>query len=210
MAVKNLEIVQVAIEQLDKRESEMIKAMLVQFMKENLKVPKAKKINMFDYVAIDDEAKKRPNLSGVFMDKERKAAVAIDGHTAIISKSDYKPTKFENGIIGKNGENISGKYPNYWLAMPKPDDRVELTPLTEEAIIETALAMKAKNELNGCDIPIGVFISSNKVNGYFPAKRLPLLLEIGLDGWVFCPKKLCYYYKDDDKEIVVMSILINE
>ena len=47
MAVNKLEIIECAIEQLDKKEPEMIKNMLIQFLKENLQAPKAKKNSSF-------------------------------------------------------------------------------------------------------------------------------------------------------------------
>lgn len=210
MAVKNLDIIQVAVEQLEKKEPEMIKSMLIQFLKTNLRVPKAKKINMFDFVATGDEANARPRLSGVFMDKENKVAVATDGHTIIVSKSEYHPTKFKNGIIGKDGKNVEGKYVTYRSAM-ELDEAMEVVPLPIEDIIDSTLNVVAEFKLAGYDIAGGVRISGDKsIDLYFPIYRLPLLFEVGLEGWVYSPKKHCFYYKDGDKEVLVMGILINE
>lgn len=212
MTVKYLDIIRVAIEQLGKKEPEMIKSMLIQFLKGNLRVPKAKKINMFDFVTTGDEAKTRPVLSGVFMDKENEVAVATDGHTIIISKSEYHPTKFKNGIIGKGGENIQGKYVTYRsaISMSLNGKKTEIVPLPVSEIADKAMLVMAEHKLAGWDIAGGVRISDKSVNLYFPIRRLPLLFEVGLEGWIYCSDKCCFYYKDDDKEILVMGILINE
>ena len=124
MAVNKLEIIECAIEQLDKKEPEMIKNMLIQFLKENLQVPKAKKnLSVFDFVATDkEELKIRPVMGGVFMDKKNKVAVASDGHVMMVSKSEYKANNFKSGIITKDGKTIPGKYVNYEFVLNQYKD----------------------------------------------------------------------------------------
>lgn len=206
--VKNIDIIEVAIEQLDKQNPVIIKELLVQFLKGNLRVPKAKKINLFDYVATGDEAVQRPFLAGVFMDKEDKVAVASDGHVIIISKSDYKPTKAKFGIIDKKGKSIeSGEYVNYRSAIQLKGESTVIKLYDEKTIIDSALLTLAESELNGFEMCPAISITPDtKYSFLFPVHRIPLLLEVGLDGWEYSSKGM-YYYKDDDKEVAVMGVI---
>lgn len=207
--VKNVEIIECAIEQLDKKEPEMIKSMLIQFLKSNLRVPKAKKINMFDYVATGEEAAIRPVVSGVFMDKANKVAVATDGHTIIVSKSEYKPTRVKNGIIDKDGKAVNTrncKYVKYEYPFQfEEGDGGPIELFDEATIIDSALTTLSENELSESDMCPSIPIASEP-DLFFPISRIPLLLEVGLKGWEFHEK--VYYYRDDDKRIIVSGVMV--
>ena len=182
--------------------------MLIQFMKENMKKPSAKKINMFDYVAIGEQAEIRPVLKGVYMDKENKVAVATDTFAIIISKSKYKPTKSKNGIVTKDGKSISGKYVNYNYAL-NLGALTEIEALPEETIVDAALITMAEAKLKDIDIAPAVSITANRKIALFPVRKLPLLLEVGLSGWKYSKDKGAYYYEDDDKKIIVMGVYVD-
>ena len=210
MAVKNLEIIECVIEQLDKKEPEMVKSMLIQFLKSNLRVPKAKKINMFDYVATGEEAAVRPVVSGVFMDKKNKVAVATDGHVIIVSKSEYKPTNIKSGIVGKDGKAIDThncKYVDYEIPFQFEEEEAPIVLFDEATIIDSALTTLAENELKESEMCPSMPIA-NGPDCFFPITRLPLLLELGLDGWEYHKDKHAYYYHDDDKRVIVMGVKV--
>lgn len=208
MAVKNLEIIQVAIEQLEKREPEMIKSMLVQFVKTNIKKPSAKKINMFDYVATGEQAAIRPVLGGVYMDKENKVAVATDSFVIIISKTEYKPTRFKSGIVCRDGKSIDGKYVNYNYGLDI-GKLTELKLFTKETIIDTARTTMAECKLEDLTFAMAIPIAKG-TKFLFPVRRLPLLLEVGLSGWSYSESKGGYYYEDNDKKILIMGVKVSD
>lgn len=208
MAVNKLEIIECAIEQLDKKEPEMIKSMLIQFLKSNLRVPKAKKINMFDYVATGEQAVIRPVVSGVFMDKKNKVAVATNGHVIIVSKSEYKPTKIESGIVGKDGKAINihnCKYVNYEIPFQFEEEEAPIVLFDEDTIIDSALTTLAENELEENKMCPSIPIAKGP-DCFFPITRLSLLLELGLDGWEYHKDEGAYYYHDEDKRVIVMGV----
>lgn len=212
MAVNKLEIIECAIEQLDKKEPEMIKNMLIQFMKENLQAPKAKKnLSVFDFVATDkEELKIRPVMGGVFMDKKNKVAVATDGHVMMVSKSEYKANNFKSGIITKDGKTIPGKYVNYEFVLNQYKDIKHIKLYDEKTLIDMALITQAEWELmDGLTAPcIPITPDKDCAIDFFPIRRLPILLSVGLEGWMH--DKCAFLYEDDDKKIFIMSVVTSE
>ena len=212
MAVKNLEIIECAIEQLDKKEPEMIKNMLIQFLKENLQVPKAKKnLSVFDFVATDEEElERRPVMGGVFMDKKNKVAVASDGHVMMVSKSEYKENKFKSGVITKDGKNLPWKYVNYEPILAQYKEKKPIELYDEKTIIDMALITKAEWELREGESAPCIPITADKECSidFFPIRRLPILLSVGLEGWKH--DRCAFLYEDDDKKIFIMGVVTSD
>lgn len=212
MAVKNLEIIECAIEQLDKKEPEMIKNMLIQFLKENLQVPKAKKnLSVFDFVATDkEELEKRPVMGGVFMDKKNKVAVASDGHIMMVSKSEYKENKFKSGVITKDGKNLPWKYANYEPILAQYKDKKPIELYDEKTIIDMALITKAEWELMEGESAPCIPITADKecFIDFFPIRCLPILLSVGLEGWKH--DRCAFLYEDDDMKIFIMGVVCSD
>lgn len=212
MAVNKLEIIECAIEQLDKKEPEMIKNMLIQFLKENFQVPKAKKnLSVFDFVATDEEElERRPVMGGVFMDKKNKVAVASDGHVMMVSKSEYKENKFKSGVITKDGKNLPWKYVNYELILNQYKDKKPIELYDEKTIIDMALITKAEWELREGENAPGIPITADKECSIdlFPIRRLPILLSVGLEGWKY--DRCAFLYEDNDMKIFIMGVVTGD
>lgn len=203
--VKNLEIIQVAIEQLGKENPEMIRSMLVSFLASNCKEYKPKKIDIWDFVATGENAEKRPVTSGVFMDSVDKVAVATDGHAMFISKLEYEPIRGKKKIVLKDGSLIDGGYVNY--KSPLNDKFKPIKLFDKEAIQKSAKITMAEFILNGDTGSPGIPISSEAdSNLLFPIRWIPTLLEIGFEGWQYNGKG-AYYHKDSNEQILIMSVL---
>lgn len=203
-----LEIIHVAIEQLKQKNPDVIMTMIRQFVIENMPLPKAKVINLYDYVNKGGNSPKEI-LRGVYMDKENKVAVATNCQTLIVSKSMYKPTKFKNGVVDKDGKNISGVYVNYKYALPNEDELEDIDVFSKNVIEQETVSALADKFLSGDDefcasIPIH---TGSEVQ--FPVSAVPLLLKTKPDGWKFTSKRN-YYYEDDDLKIVVSSVLVDK
>lgn len=70
------------------------------------------KFDFYKYVAKD---KLLPVMSGIFHNKGQK--VVSDSHILIAKKEDY-PEEYEGKILGKDGNFIDGKFPNYESVFP--------------------------------------------------------------------------------------------
>lgn len=205
--VNKLEIIEIAIEQLDKGNRDVIMNMIRQFVIENTSLPKAKAFNMYDYV--DQGYNPRKILTGVYMDKDEKVAVATNCQVLIVSKSMYKPTKFKNGVIGRDGKNIPGEYVNYKFALPK-GDCTNIDVFRKISIEQKAVESLADKFLSGDDeFCASIPIHLGNMGVQFPVSAVPLLLKTEFGGWKLTSKRN-YYYEDDDLKIVVSSVLVDK
>lgn len=206
--VNKLEIIHVAIEQLKQKNPDVIMTMIRQFVIENTPLPKAKAINLYDYA--DQGYNPRKILSGVYMDKGDKVAVATNCQVLIVSKSMYKPTKFKNGVVGKDGKNIPGEFVNYKRALPDDGDHIDIDVFSKDIIEQETVGALADKFLSGDNefcASIPIHFGDNELQ--FPVSAVPLLLETKLDGWKLVSKRN-YYYEDDDLKIVVSSVLVDK
>lgn len=104
------------------------------------------KFDFYKYVSKEDY---RPTMCGIFHDKGQK--VASDTHILIAKKEDY-PEEYEGKILGKDGNFIEGKFPNYESVFPD----LKKSAYTEhevnfEAFADFVLQIKAEAKLRGCD-----------------------------------------------------------
>ena len=88
-------------------------------------------------------------MCGIFHDKGQK--VASDSHILIAKKEDY-PEEYEGKILGKDGNFIEGKFPNYESVFPN----LKKSAYTEhevnfEAFADFVLQTKATAKLRGSD-----------------------------------------------------------
>ena len=103
----------------------------------------------FDFYKYASKEANRPALCGIFHDKGQK--VASDSHILIAKKEDY-PEEFEGKILGKDGNFIKGKFPNYESVFPD----LKKNAYTEhevnfEAFADFVLQIKAEAKLRGSD-----------------------------------------------------------
>lgn len=104
------------------------------------------KFDFYKYVAKD---KSRPVMSGILHDKGQK--VASDSHILIAKKEDY-PEEYEGKVLGKDGNFIDGKFPNYEKVFPD----LKKNSYTEHevgfgAFADFVLQTKATAKLRGSD-----------------------------------------------------------
>lgn len=104
------------------------------------------KFDFYKYVAKD---KSRPIMSGILHDKGQK--VASDSRILIAKKEDY-PEEYEGKILGKDGNFIEAKFPNYESVFPN----LKKSAYTEhevnfEAFADFVLQAKATAKLRGSD-----------------------------------------------------------
>ena len=105
------------------------------------------KFDFYKYASKKDYS--RPAMCGIFHDKGQK--VASDAHILIAKKEDY-PEEFEGKILGKDGNFIEGKFPNYESVFPN----LKKSAYTEhevnfEAFADFVLQTKATAKLRGSD-----------------------------------------------------------
>ena len=103
----------------------------------------------FDFYKYASKEANHPALCGIFHDKGQK--VASDAHILIAKKEDY-PEEYEGKILGKDGNFIEGKFPNYESVFPN----LKKSAYTEhevnfEAFADFVLQIKAEAKLRGCD-----------------------------------------------------------
>lgn len=104
------------------------------------------KFDFYKYAAKKDS---HPAMCGIFHDKGQK--VASDSHILIAKKEDY-PEEYEGKILGKDGNFIEGKFPNYESVFPN----LKKSAYTEhevnfEAFADFVLQTKAEAKLRGSD-----------------------------------------------------------
>ena len=104
------------------------------------------KFDFYKYAAKDNS---RPVMCGIFHDKGQK--VASDAYILIAKKEDYNE-EYEGKILGKDGNFIEGKFPNYESVFPN----LKKSAYTEhevnfEAFADFVLQIKAEAKLRGCD-----------------------------------------------------------
>lgn len=104
------------------------------------------KFDFYKYVAKDNL---RPAMCGIFHDKGQK--VVSDTHILIAKKEDY-PEEYEGKILGKDGNFIDGKFPNYESVFPdlKKNSYTE-HEVDFEAFADFVLQTKATAKLRGSD-----------------------------------------------------------
>lgn len=115
----------------------------------------------FDFYKYASKEAIRPALCGIFHDKGQK--VASDTHILIAKKEDY-PEEFEGKILGKDGNFIEAKFPNYESVFPN----LKKSAYTEhevnfEAFADFVLQTKATAKLRGCDTSFA-FV---QIGGYY-------------------------------------------
>lgn len=103
----------------------------------------------FDFYKYASKEANHPALCGIFHDKGQK--VASDSHILIAKKEDY-PEEYEGKILGKDGNFIEGKFPNYESVFPN----LKKSTYTEhevnfEAFADFVLQAKATAKLRGSD-----------------------------------------------------------
>lgn len=103
----------------------------------------------FDFYKYASKKDNHPALCGIFHDKGQK--VVTNAIILIAKKEDY-PEEYEGKIIGKDGNFIEGKYPNYESVFPN----LKKNAYTEhevnfEAFADFVLQTKATAKLRGSD-----------------------------------------------------------
>lgn len=103
----------------------------------------------FDFYKYAEKDDMRPAMCGIFHDKGQK--VVSDGHILIAKKEDY-PEEYEGKILGKDGNFIDGKFPNYESVFPN----LKKNAYTEHevdfgAFADFVLQTKATAKLRGSD-----------------------------------------------------------
>ena len=104
------------------------------------------KFDFYKYAAKDDL---RPAMCGIFHDKGQK--VVSNANILIAKKEDY-PEEYEGKVLGKDGNFIDGKFPNYEKVFPD----LKKNAYTEhevnfEAFADFVLQIKAEAKLRGSD-----------------------------------------------------------
>lgn len=104
------------------------------------------KFDLYKYAEKDD---RRPAICGIFHNKGQK--VVTNAHILIAKKEDY-PEEYEGRILGKDGNFIDGKFPNYESLFPD----LKKNAYTEhevnfEAFADFVLQTKATAKLRGSD-----------------------------------------------------------
>ena len=128
----------------------------------------------------------------------------------MVSKSEYKANNFKSGIITKDGKTIPGKYVNYEFVLNQYKDIKHIKLYDEKTLIDMALITQAEWELmDGLTAPcIPITPDKDCAIDFFPIRRLPILLSVGLEGWMH--DKCAFLYEDDDKKIFIMSVVTSE
>lgn len=103
----------------------------------------------FDFYKYTSKKANRPALCGIFHDKGQK--VVTNANILIAKKEDY-PEEYERKILGKDGEFIEAKFPNYESVFPD----LKKNAYTEhevnfEAFADFVLQTKAEAKLRGSD-----------------------------------------------------------
>lgn len=209
--VNKLEIIQVAIEQLKRKEPMIVRTLIRQFVMENVHIPR-KKIDVFDYA--NNRINPREIFGGVYMDKSSKVAVASDSSIMVVSKSQYKPTKFKNGIVTKDGKNISGQYVDYKGLFDRCVGGESFT-VPADFILEKRIKEALVEEFLKCDDRYHASVQiydKDVVDGMavrFKLRAIPLLLGTQKTKWKFLKEHKSYYYDDGDLRIVVAGIYVD-
>ena len=103
----------------------------------------------FDFYKYAEQNGRHPVMCGIFHDKGQK--VVSDAHILIAKKEDY-PEEYEGKILGKDGNFIEGKFPNYESLFPD----LKKSAYTEhevnfEAFADFVLQTKATAKLRRSD-----------------------------------------------------------
>lgn len=136
--MKNIELLQSIVEEDDK---EIREQLMKQFVKEN--TPVLNRFSLYDYVSKDKIL--RENLTGVYYDPEG-FICATDAHILIAVKENFSP-KMEGKIIGKQGKEIVGKYPNIWDVISYYKCDRDSCPFPFDRVKELSKELKTKKKL---------------------------------------------------------------
>ena len=144
-AMQNL-ILNVEYNANDKQLAEYLKDEFTRIIRIELPQSSNPKFDFYKYASKDNS---RPVMCGIFHDKGQK--VASDAYILIAKKEDY-PEEYEGKILGKDGNFIEGKFPNYESVFPN----LKKSAYTEhevnfEAFADFVLQAKATAKLRGSD-----------------------------------------------------------
>ena len=122
-------------------------------------------------------------------------------------------TEVENQVnikINSAYVTIPGKYVNYEFVLNQYKDIKHIKLYDEKTLIDMALITQAEWELmDGLTAPcIPITPDKDCAIDFFPIRRLPILLSVGLEGWMH--DKCAFLYEDDDKKIFIMSVVTSE
>lgn len=162
--MKNIELIQQAIDFIDFGETQNAIDALNRFLITNTPRPKTSKVNIFDWVSKDTQL--RLNLCGVFHDHANRVAVATDAHFLIVSKSDFienltaaAADDMNDGyIISKKGDYINNlRYPDYQRVIPthvdKNGDSVDyIVNINRAELADKLQQAKARNKVSETQI----------------------------------------------------------
>lgn len=103
----------------------------------------------FDFYKYASKEANRPALCGIFHDKGQK--VVSNANILIAKKEDY-PEEYEGKILGKDGNFIEGKFPNYESVFPNlKKSAYSEHEVNFEAFADFVLQTKAEAKLRGSD-----------------------------------------------------------
>lgn len=154
----------------------------------------------------------RPQLNGVYHDRDNKVAVASDETIIMVSPSEYIK-ECAGRIIAKDGKEIEGRFPD-WKSVIQNDDK--LTPMvpamtTEELrdeLRQINALLKEACYLQSLTHPMLV----GHVEGtpiYTSIKHAHIFLSYGIDGWSSMGHML-KKTTDDGKVIIIMQMVMTE
>lgn len=166
-------------------------------------VCKNPKFDFYKYAKKDDM---RPAMCGIFHDKGQK--VVSDGQILIAKKEDY-PEEYEGKILGKDGNFIDWKFPDYESIFPNPKIAYTEHEVDFGAFADFVLQTKATAKLRGSDTSFA-FVQIG--DSYFQFKFFQLFVsymkEIGAKTiWTAIGGRRACYVEANGSRGVLMPIL---
>ena len=151
-AYADLEVLASGLDEGAKAYIEHIRNDIMEFMIDNEPVKKGT-VSLWDFTSHDNN---RLVMTGVYHDKERKVAVATDGHVLVADKDIYDENKTDNTDkfagrmpVDKYGKFIDGRYPNWHDVVPEKTNEFKTFHITVKDVDEYIKKCNAFMKLNG-------------------------------------------------------------
>lgn len=209
--MNNIELIEKAIELLKKGKMKengvCVADMLIKYVECNTTMKMLRKLSVKD-IPVKLGKGEAPNFRhGVYYDSDNKVAVATDGKHIFVNPLEYTDEYGKNVIVGKDGNVIKCRFPNYKSLLPMKDDMKRWKELDfggAETLVRKAIHQQAVDCLEE-DVPGEPYITGFGVDLGLAIKVVPTIVFLGTDGW-FYKDGLFYKRTDDGREFAFMGV----
>ena len=147
-------------------------------------------------------------MAGVYYDVTEKAAVVTNGNYLVFSHCDNIPVEYENKIIGIDGVEIDGRFPNWKKVVPDNKDVRKLNAADKKAFVDDIFNsdINLNMTLAKCNKYAGPAIAIKNEVAFTPImiKRLTMFLKTQKNVEVFFHKEgLKDYQAYNERPIII-------